>query len=120
MWEIEYTNEFEEWWETLSAVQQVALGERIDLLEQLGPRMRRPYVGEIKASKFAPQMKELICEAGGSLRVLFIFDPRRTAILLLGGDKTGFWDQWYETAIPAADRLYEPYLAELWAERGTE
>jgi len=65
-------------------------------------------------------MKELICEEGGSLRVLFIFDPRRTAILLLGGDKTGHWDQWYETAIPAADQLYEVYLAELQSERSVE
>lgn len=118
MWEIEYTDEFEEWWESLTEVQQAALGQRIDLLEQLGPHMRRPYVGEIKTSRFAPQMKELICNEGGALRVLFIFDPRRTAILLLGGDKTGRWEAWYETAIPEADRLYDTYLAERAAEEG--
>jgi len=45
--------------------------------------------------------------------VLFMFDPRRTVILLLGGDKTDEWDRWYEWAIPAADDLYDAYLTEL-------
>ena len=47
------------------------------------------------------------------MRILFVFDPRRVAILLLGGDKTGRWQEWYNEAIPAADRLYDDYLAEL-------
>jgi len=47
------------------------------------------------------------------LRVLFAFDPRRTALLLLGGDKSGQWASWYERAIPAADRLYDQHLTEL-------
>jgi hypothetical protein len=86
------------------------------LLQQYGPRLRRPAVGEIKGSAYDPQMKELICNEGGALRVLFMFDPRRMAILLLGGDKSGRWDAWYETAIPEADRLYAIYLDELRAE----
>lgn len=49
----------------------------------------------------------------GALRVLFMFDPRRQAILLLGGDKSGAWNDWYEWAIPAADDLYDDYLDEL-------
>jgi hypothetical protein len=60
-------------------------------------------------------MKELRASPGqAQLRVLFIFDPRRTAILLLGGDKAeeGF-KKWYQTAIPEADRLYREYLEEL-------
>jgi hypothetical protein len=47
------------------------------------------------------------------IRVLFIFDPRRTALLLLGGAKAGAWKEWYEHAVPAADELYEVYLEEL-------
>jgi hypothetical protein len=59
-------------------------------------------------------MKELRASAsGGSLRVLFAFDPRRQVILLLGGDKTGEWDRWYRWAIPEADRIYDVYLEEL-------
>lgn len=50
---------------------------------------------------------------GGALRVLFTFDPRRHAILLVGGDKTGRWNEWYEWAIPVADDLYDVYLEEL-------
>ena len=57
-------------------------------------------------------MKELR-PRGGNLRILFVFDPRRIAILLLGGDKIGRWQAWYEEAIPIADRLYDEYLAEL-------
>lgn len=86
------------------------------MLGQQGPALKRPTVGEIKSSRHAPQMKELRVSKGGDLRVLFVFDPRRTAILLLGGDKTGQWEEWYRTAIPEADRLYDEYLAELGAE----
>ena len=46
---------------------------------------------------------------------MFIFDPRREAILLVGGDKSGQWAKWYRTAIPEAERLYEEYLEELEA-----
>jgi hypothetical protein len=116
MFEIEFTDEFEGWWDTLSIVQQEAIAQRVNLLAQRGPALKRPVVGEIKGSDFDPQMKELIIEQDGSLRVLFMFDPRRAAILLLGGDKTGIWNAWYTTAVPEADRLYREHLAELDAE----
>jgi len=48
-----------------------------------------------------------------NIRILFVFDPRRTAILLLGGSKTNDWRGWYERSIPEAERLYGMYLAEL-------
>jgi len=58
-------------------------------------------------------MRELrIQHRGRPYRVLYAFDPRRTAILLLGGDKTGD-DRWYERYIPRADDLYDEHLAEL-------
>jgi hypothetical protein len=50
---------------------------------------------------------------GGALRVLFTFDSRRQVILLLGGDKSGAWNDWYASAIPVADDLYDEYLDEL-------
>ena len=61
-------------------------------------------------------MKELRASKNGALRVLFAFDPRRHVILLLGGDKSGRWKEWYEWAIPEADELYDAYLGELGAE----
>jgi hypothetical protein len=60
-------------------------------------------------------MKELR-PLGGDLRILFAFDPRRTAILLLGGDKSGKWNEWYAEMLPIADRLYDEHLAELAVE----
>jgi hypothetical protein len=60
-------------------------------------------------------MKELR-PMGSNIRVMFAFDPRRTAILLIGGDKTGRWREWYEKMIPMADQLYVDHLEELRAE----
>ncbi len=58
-------------------------------------------------------MRELrVQHKGRPYRVLYIFDPRRIAILLLGGDKTGH-DLWYEKTVPLADRLYDEHLAEI-------
>ena len=113
VWEVEYTNEFGDWWDTLAMGQQEALDDRICLLADHGPALKRPVIGAIAGSRHN-NMKELRASAGGgSLRVLFAFDPRRQVILLLGGDKSGQWDKWYEWAIPAADRLYHIYLQEL-------
>lgn len=61
-------------------------------------------------------MKELVVQhSGNPYRVLFAFDPRRCAILLIGGDKTGD-DRWYETFVPVADRLYDRHLETLRGE----
>jgi hypothetical protein len=55
-------------------------------------------------------MRELRTQSAGKpLRTLYAFDPLRTAILLLGGDKTGD-DRWYEKFVPLADRLYDRHL----------
>jgi hypothetical protein len=57
-------------------------------------------------------MKELR-PPGKNIRILFTFDPRRTVILLIGGDKTNNWRIWYEDIIPIADDLYDRHLAEV-------
>jgi len=117
-WEIEGTDEFFAWTEALERSDAEArdmLDAVIDLLAERGPMMRRPYVGEIVTSRHH-NMKELLVPAGAmELRVLFCFDPRRMAILLLGGDKSkdSLWNAWYEKAVPEADDLYDVYLAEL-------
>lgn len=116
MWSVEGTDEFAAWYNTLTPGQQDAIEARIELLEELGPNLKRPTVGEIQSSRHAPNMKELRVSAEGKLRVLFAFDPRRTAILLLGGNKAGRWDEWYEVAIPEADDLYDAYPDELRSE----
>ena len=112
VWEVEYTDEFGEWWDDLTPEQQEALDDRVTLLAEVGPSLRRPVVGEIASSRHA-NMKELRVSKAGALRVLFAFDPRRHAILLLGGDKSGRWTEWHNWAIPRADDLYDIHLEEL-------
>ncbi len=112
VWDVEVTNEFRDWWRRLEPAQQEALTERIELLAERGPDLGRPVVDRIESSRHH-NMKELRAAQGGALRVLFMFDPRRTAILLLGGDKSDAWSAWYEHAIPMADDLYDAYLTEL-------
>lgn len=112
MWEIEFTDDFGEWWSSLSIEQQAALAARVELLEIHGPSLGRPAVDRIHTSRHQ-NMKELRADLDGALRVLFMFDPRRHAILLLGGDKSRRWNEWYAWAVPAADDLYDIYLAEL-------
>lgn len=112
VWEVEVTDEFVEWWQNLTSDQQESVTDRVDLLAELGPDLGRPVVDRIQSSRHH-NMKELRAAKGGALRVLFMFDPRRQAILLLGGDKSGAWNDWYDWAIPAADDLYDMYLDEL-------
>jgi hypothetical protein len=112
MWEVEYSDEFEDWWIDLTPEQQEALDDRVMLLAEQGPGLKRPVVGDIEGSRHT-NMKELRASKGGALRVLFAFDPRRHAILLLGGDKSGQWNEWYRLAIPQADDLYDIHLQEL-------
>jgi len=112
MWEIEYTDEFGAWWASLTEGEQDSLVASIGLLEELGPQLGRPHVDHIKGSKHA-NMKELRTQTGGDpLRSFFVFDPRRTAILFIGGNKGGD-GRFYERMIPIADRLYDTYLNEL-------
>ena len=103
----EYSDQFEQWWNTLTEDEQDHIAASVQLLSDHGPSLGRPAVDSISSSRH-PNMKEL---RAGTPRTLFAFDPRRTAILLLGGDKSGEWNRWYETAVPAADDLYDEHLA---------
>lgn len=111
-WEVEYTNEFYEWWETLTSEQQERIDAVVRLLEERGPSLGRPYVDTIHNSN-VPNLKELRVHQDGALRILFVFNPVRVAILLLGGNKSGQWSEWYKVAIPQAEGLYEEHLREL-------
>jgi len=111
-WGVEYTDQFEEWWNGLDSAEQENVAAKVGLLEECGPALGRPHVDTIRGSRH-PNMKELIVQhAGRPYRILFAFDPRRSAILLIGGDKTGH-DRWYEEYVPRADRLYDQHLETL-------
>jgi len=110
--EVEFTDEFEAWWNGLDEEEQDSVAYSVSLLEERGPALRRPHVGTLMGSRYA-NMKELrVQHHGRPYRILFVFDPRRVALLLLGGDKTGK-NRWTADAIARADGLYTAHLAEL-------
>jgi hypothetical protein len=112
MWKVEYTDEFGEWWASLDEADQVAVDASVQLLEQLGPNLARPHADTVKGLRHS-NIKELRTQSRGHpLRTFFAFDPRRQAILLIGGDKAGD-DRFYERMIPLAEKLYDEYLAEI-------
>jgi len=111
-WEVEYTDEFGDWWGRLSEAEQESIDASVRLLEERGPQLPHPHSSAIGRSKH-PHLRELrIQHRGRPYRVLYAFDPRRIAILLIGGDKTGN-DRWYDEYVPRADRLYDEHLATL-------
>lgn len=111
-WEVEFTDKFGQWWMGLSENQQDDVAYSVSLLAELGPSLGFPHSSKVTSSRHSG-MRELRTQSGGKpLRTLYIFDPFRTAILLMGGDKTGN-DRWYEQFVPVADRIYQQYLDEL-------
>src|SRR5687767_7502149 len=101
MWEVEYTDEFNTWFQSLDDNEQNA-----------GPALGRRHADTIKTSRYS-NMKELRTQyAGKPYRTFFAFDPRRSAILLIGGCKVGDKD-FCKRMIPLADHLYEVYLTEI-------
>ena len=115
-WPVEYTDEFGNWWDGLTEAEQISIDAHVRKLEQRGPNLPFPYSSGIERSRHA-HMRELCVQSGGKpLRVFYAFDPRRMAILLIGGDKTGD-RRFYERMIPIADALYDEHLAELEKEQ---
>ena len=111
-WDVEYTDRFAEWWEGLSEEQQEDVAVKVKLLEKAGPALGRPHADSLAKQSEHSNMKELrIVHRGDAYRVLFAFDPRRVAILLLGSRKAD--QKWYKSAIPAADKLFAAHLSQL-------
>ena len=109
VWEVEYTDEFELWWDGLTEKEQIDIAAVVNLLEQCGPNLKFPFSLGIEGTKINHLRELRIQHAGYPYRVLYAFDPRRCAILLVGGNKTGD-DRWYEKNIPEALRLYQEHL----------
>jgi hypothetical protein len=110
-WSVELTDEFQTWFNTLPLSEQLSISTKIDILERHGPGLGRPNVDTLVGSSI-PNLKELrVQHAGDPYRILFAFDPRRTAILLIGGRKGP--KGWYRSVIHRAEKIYEQYLEEL-------
>jgi len=110
---VEFTEEFRAWFEqNLNAPEQKSVARVIDMLEQAGPSLPFPFSSGIAGSTLSHMRELRIQHEGRPYRVLYAFDPRRAALLLLGGDKTGD-DRWYEKMVPKADALYKRHLREI-------
>jgi len=112
-WEIYLTDEVRDWVAALDERSHKLVVQAIDILADCGPVLGRPMVDHVEHSA-VQNLKELRPGSAGrsELRILFVFDPWRSAILLVAGDKAGNWQQWYRQAIPRAEQLLEIYLKE--------
>jgi hypothetical protein len=119
-WEIFLTDEVNGWLDDLATADDSYRQAiyAIAALAEVGQCRGRPLVDRIKGAAIHNR-KELRPGSAGAteVRVLFVFDPRRSAILLIAGDKASNWSGWYRHAIPHAEQLYETYLKERAAEQ---
>jgi hypothetical protein len=114
-WEVEFTDEFSQWWHDLDEGVQDSIDQTVHLLEALGPTLPFPYSSDVKGAKHG-NMRELRVQHGGDpYRIFYAFDLRRAAVLLIGGCKAGE-DRFYERMVPVADRIYDQHLKELETE----
>lgn len=107
-WEIITLLEVDIWINSLNEKDKKSIKSAISELMRVGPALGRPLVDLIKNSEIS-NLKELR-PLGGNIRILFVFDVRRNAILLVGGDKTNNWSNWYRKNIPVAVKRYHVYL----------
>ena len=111
-WNIEFVAEAERWWDSLNEDEQAKLGAAFDELERHGPLLPTFKSKGILTSRHDSMRELRIQHKGRPYRVLFAFDPRRVAIVLLGGDKTGD-DRWYQKNVPIADKRFDKHLKSL-------
>ncbi len=110
-WNIKQTAEFQDWFDEADVALQDDTVEHVELLKQFGPNLKRPYADTLKGSQLT-NLKELRFNSGNKVvRIFFIFDPDRNAVLLIGGDKAGSGDKtFYDTMIDQSEKIYGRYL----------
>jgi hypothetical protein len=108
-YEVEVSDEFRAWYEDLSEPEQNSVERVVMMLMEAGPALGYPQSTGVKGSKLSHMRELRIQHEGRQYRVLFAFDPTRTAFLLLGGDKTGD-ERRYEKMVPKADAIYMEHL----------
>lgn len=111
-WQVAHTDAFELWWCLLDEETQTAVASYVQLLAEVGPGLRRPHADTLHHTNVKNLRELRIQHKGEPWRVLYAFDPTRSAILLVGGNKTGD-KRWYDVNIPIAERLYAEHLASL-------
>lgn len=111
MADVVVSDQFTSWYDGLDQADTDAVYRAVELLQARGVALGFPQSSAITNSKIA--MRELRVQSKGRpLRILYAFDPKRQAFVMLGADKTGD-NRFYEWAVPAAERIYEEYLRTL-------
>jgi hypothetical protein len=118
MWEVATTDEFDSWFGGLGEEAQAEVIAKVELLKLFGPRLSRPHADTLNGSKHA-NMKELRADTADEvLRIAFAFDPERTGIMLVAGNKAGTSQKrFYKQLIYKADELFDEHLEKLKAKR---
>jgi hypothetical protein len=113
-WVVEIGDEFEPEFDALHRDVQTEILAMARLLQQFGPQLKRPRADTLNGSRHT-NMKELrFSAADGEWRIAFAFDPKRKAILLVAGDKSGVGEKrFYRELIHKADNRFEAHLARL-------
>ncbi len=113
MWNVVFSDEFEQWLMQLTEDEQDSMLYGLDMLKKAGPQLSRPYADVIHGSKIS-NLKELrIQHRGHPYRAFYVFDPLRQAVVLCAGDKTGNEKRFYKEMIPVAEAIYTRYLEEI-------
>lgn len=113
MWEVDVTL-IADWLRSLDQTSYEQVIAALEVLRDRGPSLGRPLVDTITASRHR-NMKELRPGSVGrsEVRILFAFDPKRMAILLIAGDKAGSWTRWHKRNVPLADDLFDKHIRAL-------
>jgi hypothetical protein len=111
-WKVVGAELFKAWFAGLTEAERRSVIRNVELLRQFGPQLPDRYTRPVTTSRHSHMRELRIQHAGRPYRVLYAFDPQRTAVLLVGGDKTGN-DRWYRQHVPIADRLYDEWLENL-------
>lgn len=114
-YEIQLTDECSEWILELSDSAKADILASIGLLEAVGPNLGYPHSSKINGSKYSHMRELRIQHRGKPYRILYAYDPKRKAILLIGGNKAAD-KQWYKKFIAKADKLYAKHLTTLTGE----
>lgn len=110
MVDVVVTDECRDWLLSLDEDDHRAVVRDVDILEARGVHLGFPKSSAIEGSRYS--FRELrIQSKGRPIRIFYAFDPKRDAVLLIGGDKTGD-DRFYKQMIPIAERIWERYLDE--------
>lgn len=117
MFDVETTDEFDEWFANQTEEVQDKIFASMLLLKRYGHQLSRPYADTLYGSRFK-NMKELRIQVGGEpYRAFYAFDPARQAIVLCAGNKVGNEKRFYKEMVPYADALYERHLKHLMIDK---